>query len=512
MPRRTPFIALSLGLALLLAACTPPAPQLGNLLVDIAGLPPGVDANVTVNGPDAFSQDLTGTELLADLAPGDYTVTVGTITTTAITEYTPVDTNVNVIVIADQTATATISYSTTLGSLQIDVTGLAPDANADINVTGPHGFSANLGGATTLTGLTPGTYDLSAETVRSSSPIVDSIFDVSGIDASVEVDSGATAGATVDYEQRAGTGALWVPNNQGTSIAEFQTGQMAGSSADPPATIVSGFNATGAAFDAQGNLWAGSDVGTIIMYSQDQLATSDSPTPAVTISSDGDSVLNVRSLAFDSGGNLWAPNAGNDRLEMFTPAQLASDGSPTPTIILQDDGGGSLSQPTGIAFDASGNLWVGNQGNNTVVGFSPAQLSVSSAPTPFATLSDNGGSLTAVRYLTFDADGNLWVSNSSSDTISKYTPAQQVTGAPVPDVMLTGDGTHLDGPEGMVFDNSGNMWVVNFESDTLERLTPTQYGASGSPVPGVILGGSPAVGFSQPAFNPPAAGLPIVTP
>jgi hypothetical protein len=144
MLQRVRHFAPLLGLLLVLAACTPPAPQLGNLLVDIAGLPPGVDANITVNGPDAFSQAVTDTELLGDLTPGDYTVAVGTITTTAVTEYTPVDASVNVAVVANQTATATVSYSTTLGSLQIDVTGLAADANADIVVTGPNGFSASL--------------------------------------------------------------------------------------------------------------------------------------------------------------------------------------------------------------------------------------------------------------------------------------------------------------------------------------------------------------------------------
>jgi streptogramin lyase len=318
----------------------------------------------------------------------------------------------------------------------------------------------------------------------------------------------------VDYQQRAGTGLLWVPSEIDELIAGFDVSQLSGSSADAPATTVNGGTPwAGLAFDGQGNAWLGSEnPGGLLMLTPAQLASGGAPTPTVTITSDGNSVLDVRGLAFDSNGNLWVTNNDNSRLEMFTPSQLANDGSPTPTIIIQDDGGGSLTAAMSLAFDPSGNLWVGNYGGNTVVGFSPAQLTVSSAPTPFATLSDNGGSLSAVRYITFDVAGNLWVSNSTTDTISMFTPSQQVTGAPVPSVTLTGDGTHLDGPEGMAFDNSGNMWVANFVINTVERLTPAQLAVSGSPVTGVVLSGAPSIDFSQISFYPPPEGLPIHTP
>ncbi len=62
--RNIPY-ALVVGLGLLLAACAflLEDPE-GSLLVNITGLPVGVDADVTVTGPDSFSQDLTGTQTL----------------------------------------------------------------------------------------------------------------------------------------------------------------------------------------------------------------------------------------------------------------------------------------------------------------------------------------------------------------------------------------------------------------------------------------------------------------
>ena len=42
------------------------------LAVAISGLPAGVDADVTVSGPDAFSQDFSTSTVLTDVAPGVY--------------------------------------------------------------------------------------------------------------------------------------------------------------------------------------------------------------------------------------------------------------------------------------------------------------------------------------------------------------------------------------------------------------------------------------------------------
>ena len=143
MRQRTVLYALTAGLALVLTACTqPPPPQLGDLLVDILGLPAGVDAAVTVSGSDSFSQDVVGTEDLSDLAPGNYNVAVGSIATSAVTEYIPTTDSIDVAVVANQTAVASITYSTTLGALEVVVAGLAADADAEVTVTGPDGFSA----------------------------------------------------------------------------------------------------------------------------------------------------------------------------------------------------------------------------------------------------------------------------------------------------------------------------------------------------------------------------------
>ncbi len=82
----------------------------GALRVTIEGLPAGVDAAVTVSGPNDFSEPMTETRTLSGLAPGDYEVSAEEVTTSGTT-YTPSVARPTVPVAAGATATTTVSYT-----------------------------------------------------------------------------------------------------------------------------------------------------------------------------------------------------------------------------------------------------------------------------------------------------------------------------------------------------------------------------------------------------------------
>jgi len=69
-----------------------------------------VNAAVTVVGPNAFQQQITGTTTLVKLAPGSYTVTAASVTSGATT-YSPTPSTQNVSVTAGATRAATVAYS-----------------------------------------------------------------------------------------------------------------------------------------------------------------------------------------------------------------------------------------------------------------------------------------------------------------------------------------------------------------------------------------------------------------
>jgi hypothetical protein len=87
----------------------------GSLAVTIAGLPSGADAAVTVTGPDDYSERLTATGTLDDLAPGQYAVSAASVSTGGVT-YTSSPQDRTVTVAAGAAAAVTVTYAAATGS------------------------------------------------------------------------------------------------------------------------------------------------------------------------------------------------------------------------------------------------------------------------------------------------------------------------------------------------------------------------------------------------------------
>ena len=81
-------------------------------------------------------------------------------------------------------------------------------------------------------------------------------------------------------------------------------------------------------------------------------------------------VIRPTGLAFDAAGNLYVANFGTT-IQRFSP-----NGTPlVPFTSL------SLNNPEGLAFDSSGNLYVANNGSNTIQVFSPSGVDLGALPT-----------------------------------------------------------------------------------------------------------------------------------
>lgn len=146
-------------------AATSVAP--GDLIVTIAGLPGGVDADVTVTGPSGTEQ-LTASGTLADVDPGVYTVTAANVDDGGDI-YAATVAGSPATVPAGGSASVTVTYSfldpAAFGSLTVTITGLPVGTDAAVNVTGPGGIDQDLTATDTLANLTPGFYDVSGTDV-----------------------------------------------------------------------------------------------------------------------------------------------------------------------------------------------------------------------------------------------------------------------------------------------------------------------------------------------------------
>ena len=163
-------------------------------------------------------------------------------------------------------------------------------------------------------------------------------------------------------------------------------------------------------------------------------------TPAGVVSTFASGFNDPVGLAFDAAGNLYVANVGNDTVSEVTPAGAVSTFA------------SGFNDPNGLAFDAAGNLYVANIGNDTVSKVTPAGV-VSTFASGF---NDPDG-------LAFDAAGNLYVANDGNDTVSEVTPAGVVS------TFASG----FNGPDGLAFDAAGNLYVANDGNNTVSKVSDT---------------------------------------
>ncbi len=141
-------------------------PTLGSLVLTVSGLPGGVNGAILVTGPGGFSQTVTATTTLTGLTPGSYSIT-GSAVSSGGQNWAPAPSSQSAAITAGTIANAAVSYSVSTGSLSVTISGLPGGASAAVAVTGPGGFSQNMTGSTTLTGLVPGSYAIVASNVAS---------------------------------------------------------------------------------------------------------------------------------------------------------------------------------------------------------------------------------------------------------------------------------------------------------------------------------------------------------
>ncbi len=141
-------------------------------------------------------------------------------------------------------------------------------------------------------------------------------------------------------------------------------------------------------------------------------------------------------LAFDASGDLWVANNNSNTVVEYKKSELAK-ASPAPSVIISSSPDQALNGPSGLAFDSFGNLWVDNGGTNTVIEYTKAELSGSGSPAPRVNFT-NAALFAAAgpAGLAVDPSGDLWVEGSpsgSGDAVCEYPKAQLAKpGPPAP--------------------------------------------------------------------------------
>lgn len=429
------------------------------------------------------------------------------------------------------------SNATNPGTGNLTVTiSVAAGVTPSITVTGPQGYNKTVTSTTTLAGLVPGSYTVTAPAAASQDSIVGTAYTAAVTGSPALVNAGATASATVSYSALAGSGAVWVvggfphANNMIPNAAQaYSAAQLRTTGAPSPITTLTfpssantyNIDPSDAVVDSAGDLWiANENSNDVVEYTPASLAASGNPTPAVTITMTTDSAGPI-ALRFDAHHDLWVLNQYAATVVEFTPAQLASSGSPTPTVTIivgqSEPPSNELgSNPLGLAFDPAGNLWVANSSEATIAKYSTGQLTTSGSPTPSVTITPqlsttlNDSAVVAPSGLAFDSQGNLWVGGSELYELS--ATALTATGTVTPIRWLTPPHAphgFYGYVTGVAIDDSGDIWFSVDDFGIIGEYTAAQIAAGGDPAPAVEITLAGRFAPSRLVFDPHASGVPL---
>ncbi len=200
-------------------------------------------------------------------------------------------------------------------------------------------------------------------------------------------------------------------------------------------------------------------------------------------------------LEIDGCGSVnptaWAINAESPKLSAFDPISgdlfvcdnqgnkiyrvPAPGGSSTPAVLVSVTAGTVLMSPTGIAFDQSGNLYVGNRTNTWPLGtygnlmkFSAADVAAaisSGTPMPGTVIWTTPASFQEIMGITYNGTDSFFVavrnyiSNIGAiyklDSVS-YAATSWATNYPAG---ING-GANLDSTDGIIMDVNKNLWLI----------------------------------------------------
>ena len=233
-------------------------------------------------------------------------------------------------------------------------------------------------------------------------------------------------------------GDLWVADDQAALYEFTPAQLVAGGNQTPTLQITGGELGCPDAitFDATGDLWVADNCNNhILEYTTSQLTTSGptctpapaqcTPNPADTIGSNSNSINTPQGLAFDSHGNLWIANGSGSTIVEFTPTQAASNGAPAPQVTITAPSG---AVPDGIAIDNSGSIWVSNaqSGAGSLYVFTSAQVATTGSPTPAVTITGTLSQYTPAQLL-FEPGSTIQAPSAARVRSARRGGASRVT-------------------------------------------------------------------------------------
>ncbi|HET9086937.1 MAG TPA: hypothetical protein VFN53_05410 [Acidobacteriaceae bacterium] len=189
-------------------------------------------------------------------------------------------------------------------------------------------------------------------------------------------------------------------------------------------------------------------------------------------------------LAFDASGNLYVADRASDMVRQVAASTHRFTGALSGSASAES-GSQVFHQPSAVALDRSGRLYVLDQGTSTVRRFSQsrgAMVLVAGNPgTSGGYSGDNGPAIHAQLNhpagMVFDRAGNLFIADTLNHRVRKLVSATGtiVTVAGSGTAGYSGDGgpaaaAQLSRPSGVAIDSDGNLYIADASASVIRKV------------------------------------------
>jgi len=186
-------------------------------------------------------------------------------------------------------------------------------------------------------------------------------------------------------------------------------------------------------------------------------------------------------VAVDASGTAYVADTFNNRIRKITSAGVVTTLAGSGSRAFADGVGTSASfhNPYGVAVDASGTVYVADNGNNRIRMVSAAGVVTTLAGSGSGAFADGVGTSASFFYpfgVAVDASGTVYVADESNNRIRKITSAGVVTTLAGSGSAAFAEGTGTSAsfayPNGVAVDASGAVYVADTYNERIRKISP----------------------------------------
>ncbi len=254
-----------------------------------------------------------------------------------------------------------------------------------------------------------------------------------------------------------------------TTVGGFGDGPYQFSGDGGPATAAVLSNPQGVAMDAGGDLFIADAGDNVIreVYASGIISTvAGNGTPGY--SGDGGSAITAElndptAVALDASGDLFIADTGNSvirevkpgpggLLSLGTISTIAGGGPNSDPESSGSATDAALSGPSGLAMDGSGNLYIADTGNSVIREVSGGNISTIAA----------AAGLNAPTGLAIDGQGNLYIADTGNNVVD------EVSGGNITTIAAA---VGLNAPTGLAIDGQGNLYIADTGNNVVDEVS-----------------------------------------